>query len=176
MNSFNDHNPAHDPQLSADDQRLIDALLEVGFDRNALSAVSPTDNRRLNAISAMLHRLEDYPVEDASETLIHATLARIDRHEDMQAARMKFDSQIDRLDGEKRSLRIRVPDFITVAAVILICVGVCWPMLSSIRQRSMDLACADNLRQVGYAFGQYAADNNQSLPMAMAGFGGWDRF
>jgi hypothetical protein len=161
-----------DPHLCADDCRLLDALMESGFDRNYLSAVSRADNQRLDAISSTLGLLRDYPVDDADETLVHATLARIDRIEDTREARLKFDNQQAQsaFDGESRwRFRIRVPDFITVAAVILIGVSVCWPVLHSMRQQSMVLACANNMKNLGYAFGQYASDHRGAVPMAMAG-------
>lgn len=166
--------PTHEPRLSADDQRLLDALMESGFDRNYLSAVTRADNRRLDAIGSTLGLLRDYPVDDANETLIHATLARIDRHEVALAERLSFSSQRAAAaaaveEASERRWRLRLPDFITVAAVILIGVGVCWPMLHSMRQQSMTLACANNIRNLGYAFGQYAADFNGAVPMAMAG-------
>jgi hypothetical protein len=151
MNHSNDPNFANDAVLSADDQRLLDALVDAGFDRNILSLVSGSDSKRLDAICGVMELLNDYPVEDADETLVHATLARIDRYEE-------------------------APDFITVAAVLLIGVGVLWPIISSVRQEALRAACGNNMRGLAYAFSQYAADNKSAIPMAMAGpLHGWDR-
>jgi hypothetical protein len=104
-------------------------------------------------------------------------LARIDRHAAAQAERMNFETQQERRGwGMLGQFRIRVPDFITMAAVILIGVGVCWPILSSVRHDSMKATCRNNLQHLGYAFGQYASDHNGSLPLAMAGLLlSWDR-
>jgi hypothetical protein len=177
--TYSDDHPIREPRLTADDQRLLDALVDSEFDRNILSAVSREDNRRLGAICGTLELLRDYPVEDTDETLIHATLARIDRHEAQQAARLNFETRQAKAEARRGGFRIRVPDFITVAAVILIGVGVCWPVLNSVRHQSMKLACSNNLKAVAYAFDQYAGDNNGSLPLALAGIGGsplsWDR-
>lgn len=167
--------------LSPDDQRLLDALVEAGFDRAQLPVIlgrglSAQDEQRVSAISKLLGYMDDYPVEDADPTLFHAALARIDRHEDQIAKRMRFDVAQEE-QSAKRGFRIRVPDLVTVAAVLLIGVGVLWPVLGSIRQQSMDIACANNLKNIGYGFSQYANDNNGSLPVAMAGpMGTWDTF
>jgi hypothetical protein len=76
---------------------------------------------------------------------------------------------------QRRGFRIRMPDFITVAAVILIAVGVFWPVLHSMRNKSIDTACANNLRMVGFGLSQYAADYDGAMPMATAGLGGsWE--
>lgn len=172
--------PQREPQLSADDQRLVDALMDSGFDRNVLSAVSREDSKRLDAICGVLGLLRDYPVEDADETLVHATLARIDRHEDAHAARMKFDTVREGVERARGGWRIRVPDFITVAAVLLIAVSIFWPVLNNARQESLKNLCQSNMQHMAYAFGQYAADNNMQLPMAMAGIGesvlSWDKY
>src|SRR5204863_9994414 len=111
------------------------------------------DQKRAAAVSNLLGLMRDYPVEDCEPALIDATLARIDRYEDQQAARLNFDVQQDQPKGlfGGRGRRIRMPDFITVAAVILIAVGVGWPVLNNVRQKSMEMACSNNMRQVGYA-------------------------
>src|SRR5688500_10042286 len=121
MSNTNDPTSARAPEpqnlrLSADDQRLLDALIGSGFDRNALSSPSADDSKRLDRICRLMVLMKDYLVEDASDTLIHATLARIDQYEEAQAARMAFDTRQDRLDRSRPGWRIRVPDFITAAA------------------------------------------------------------
>lgn len=172
--------PRQDPSnvnmtISPHDQRVLDAWIEAGMDRARLApSLSQADTRRLEAITRLLGSLKDYPVEDAEPALLHAALARIDRVEDEQARRMRFDvAQEEHATG--RGFRIRVPDFITVAAVLLIAIGLFWPALTSLRREALDTACANNLRQMGYAFSQYANDHNGALPYAMAGATGpWD--
>lgn len=164
--------------LSPDDRRLVDALVEGGFDRSALEALSASDRRRTNAIASLFELLDDYPVEDADETLVHATLARVDRYEDQRAARMAFDNAPAMADNQPRGRLWRMPDFISVAAVILIGVSMIWPMTSHIRNRSIDAGCASNMRMLGIGLGQYANDYNDAMPMAMANFGpdvSWDK-
>lgn len=177
MSRHSEFNPITQVKLSVEDQRVLDALIDAEFDHQAINPMDLADHSRLEALEGMLGLLRDYPVDDADETLIYATLARIDRSEEQAAARMSFDARHDQLDGRSARRRIRMPDFIAVAAVILIGVGIGWPLLASMRNRSMDMACANNLRYVGYAFGQYAADNHGALPIAMAGPSvSWDTF
>lgn len=179
MSQSNFNNPnaggSHEPQLSADDQRLLDALVDAGFAKSNVKVANEADAKRLDSLNALFGLMNDYPVEDAEVTLQHVTLARIDRHEKEVAARMKFDNQKEAV--ERKRLRIRVPDFITVAAVLLIAFSVFWPLLTSMRNKSMDLACANNLRYMGMSLGTYAADHQGYLPVAVAGpMGSWDTF
>ncbi len=162
-------NASH-PELSPDDHRLLDALVEAGFDIEALEGLSPDQRRRAEALGNLFGLLSDYPAEDADDTLIHATLARIGRHEEEQAARMAFEAQ---REAEGNRWRIRMPDFITVAAALLIAASVLWPIISHARQRSIETACSNNLRIDGFALSNYASDYNGALPMVKAGVS-WD--
>ncbi|MHC4447813.1 MAG: hypothetical protein ACYSXF_08550 [Planctomycetota bacterium] len=167
-------NASH-PELSPDDQRLLDALVEAGFDTEALEGLSPDQRRRAEALCNLFGLLSDYPAEDADDTLIHATLARIGRHEEERAARMSFEAQREAEEGNRR--RIRMPDFITVAAVLLIAASVLWPIISHAQQRSLDTRCRNNLRLTGYGFSNYASDYNGALPVVTAGTNlSWDKF
>ncbi len=155
--------------LAPDDQRLVDLLVDAGFERRAAKALAPSQQERAERLLSLFELLNDYPVEDGDDTLVHATLARIDRYKDQRAARMTFDSAAEANEG--RSRRIRLPDFISVAAVILIGFSVIWPVSSHLRQRSIDLGCANNLRLMGLGFGNYANDYNGTMPVAMANLG-----
>lgn len=68
-----------------------------------------------------------------------------------------------------------MPDFITIAAVILIAASVIWPTTNFLRQRTVDAGCANNLRLLGVAFNHYASDYDGAMPVvAQAGmFNGW---
>ncbi|MCI0365486.1 MAG: hypothetical protein L0Y44_09350 [Phycisphaerales bacterium] len=176
MNSNNQNNDFK-LELCGEDQRALDALMDAGFDRKTAEGSARADRRRVDAVANLLGLLKDYPVEDAEPTLVHATLARIDRHEDEAAQRLSFEARLSRQGGDRAGRRIAVPNFITVAAVLLIGVSVLWPIITTMRQHSVDANCANNLRLMGYAFSNYAADNNDSMPMAIAGSSlSWDRF
>lgn len=171
--------PGTEPTLSVDDQRAIDALMEAGFDARlmntrasgSLASGGGVDPRRINAVNNLLGLMNDYPVDDCEPALLDATLARIDRLEDDRAERLNFDVRQEEAQSISSGRRIRLPDFITVAAVILIGVGILWPTLSVVRQKSMDGACANNMRLVGMGLSNYAADNGGAIPMARAGLG-----
>lgn len=158
----------HDPQgeLCPEDRRLLAELAETGFDPDTLAALTPAERERGQRLMGLMDLLRDYPVDDGDDTLMHATLARIDRFEEEQAARLSFDTRNEEIAPRRR---IRVPDFISVAAVVLIGFGVMVPTVNHVRQKSIDVRCADNLRYVGYAFSSYAGDNLGALPVARAG-------
>jgi hypothetical protein len=161
---------AGDPNdsLGPDDQRLIDELVESGFDPEVIARLEGDDRPRVAKILGLLELLHDYPVDEGDETLVYATLARIDRHEEERAARLSFDAHQEEAEGFPRR-RIRMPDFITVAAVLLIATAVLWPSISQVRNHSIKMACENNLRHMGFAFGQYADDHGGAMPMAVAG-------
>ena len=157
-------------ELNADDQRLLDALVESGFDPQVLESLSAEDRSRVGAILNLFALMEDYPVEDADDSLVDATLARIDQYEARTSAMVSQENEMQ--VASRRAFRL--PDLISVAAVILIGASIFWPMLSTMKQRRIDESCANNLRQMGYAFNQYANDYDGSIPVARAGlFSQW---
>lgn len=167
---------AHCAELSHNDQRMLDALVECGFDLDALE-LSDAERTRAETLLNLFGLLHDYPVDDADETLMYATLARIDRYEDAQAERMNLAVAEEESSSRRwRGLGFRMPDLIAVAAAILLVASVGLPVLHSMRQRSIDLACAQNLRNMAFAFSMYAEDNNNLMPIARAGIGTWDQF
>ena len=104
-------------ELCTEDCRMLDRLVESGFDVEQLEPLSDEERERAHALENLFGLMEHYPVEDAQDTLLHATLARIDRDEDERADRMSIET------GAVRS-RISFPDFITVAAMVLIMASV----------------------------------------------------
>lgn len=170
---------SHDPhsELSPNDRRLLDALIEAEFDIEAMEPLTDQERRRVVVLSELLGLLNDYPVDDADDTLLHATMARIDRYDREHAAGMKFDPVLE--GGERRfsSARLPLAEFLAIAAVILIAVGVGWPMMGQLRASSIDQTCQNNMRVLAQAFDAYAADYDNVLPTAMAGVGpaSWDQ-
>ena len=162
----------HLPQLSPDDQRLLNALVDHGFEIDSME-LSEGDRARAESLCCLFGLLNDYPVEDGDATLVDATLALIDRAEHDRSVRMSLDPETG---GGFGGFRIRVPDFITVAAVLLIVASIALPMMRHLRHQSIDTACANNMRTLSYAFANYAADYDGRLPMAQAGVNGaWMR-
>jgi hypothetical protein len=165
-------------ELSPPDQQILDRLVECGFDISQLSPMTPQERQRAQAVLRVFHLLNDYPVQDADESLVHAALARIDRYEDQHAAKMKIAAAASA--PATRVRLIRWGDFVSVAAVLLIAAGVAWPVLGRVRDLSLQTACSNNLRTVGQGFSAYASDYRSAMPVSqVAGFAagasfGWD--
>jgi hypothetical protein len=163
------------PRLSPDDARLLDSLVQGGFEIDA-GELSPPERDRALAIMRLLGLIDDYPVEDAHESLVDATLARVDRHERERADRMTVTAGGGGAAGRRGRRLPRLPDFLTVAALILIGTSVMLPVLSQIRRRSIDAHCADNMRYLASAFEMYASQYDSQMPVAGAGLhGSWSR-
>lgn len=150
-------------ELCAEDRQILDRLVECGFDVSQLELLTEEERRRAQTLMSLLGLLEDYPVENAEDTLLHATLAQIDRYEDHRADRMNIDPAVS-------VRRIRFPDFITVAAVILIMASLAWPLLTYVQNASTKSACANNQRLTNIALRSYSSDYG-TTPTAQASFG-----
>ena len=172
-------NEGHDShlELTPNDRRLLDALFEAGFDVEAVETRSAEERRRLETLGQVFGLLNDYPVDEADDTLLHATIARIDRHDRDHAAPLKFDAILDDSPRGFRGMRIPLAEFLAVAAVIVVALGVGWPVVSKLRASSIDQTCQSNMRVLAHAFGAYARDYDDVLPVAVAGLGpaSWDQ-
>ena len=153
-------------KLTKEDADMLDQLADVGFDMDQLEYLTPADEARAKAILNTLGFLDAYPVEDASETLIDATLARIDQYEEKRAARLQIHTS--ELETTKRGFRIRMPDLISVAAMILVTVSVFAMFSRSIRGQSISNECGSNMAMVGRGLFNYAMDNNSNTPTEQA--------
>ena len=101
--------------LNPQDADLFDRLVDVEFNIDDLKGVDDQMRERARKLLGMMGLLDEYPVEAVSaedrETLISATMLRIDREMDDQAERMK-------LDPVARLPRLRLREFVAVAAVL----------------------------------------------------------
>ena len=99
-------------QMDSADTELLDHLVEVGFDISALNSLDDETRHRAERLVAMLGLLDSYPVDPPSgeqrDSLIAATLARINREEHEQRDRM-------RLDSTARLPRLRLREFVAIA-------------------------------------------------------------
>ncbi len=156
------------PDLSSNDRRVLDAMIDNGFDIDALEPLSEADRQRARRVSTLFGLMSDYPVDDAEPVLIDATLARIDRHEREMGERLRFDQHQEEQFSRRR--RIPLPNLISIAAMILIAVSVLWPILGNIRRESIRARQMNNLMLVQTAVNNYASDYNGRVPTARAGF------
>jgi len=157
--------------LSPEDARILDLLVDNGFDPDGLEGLNAEERRRAGAIMGLFGLIDDYPVDDADDALVDVTLARIRRVDEVVHSPL---ARIDGSTGDEESTRrrIRMPDLLSLAAVVLIVASVAWPIVGAVRQRSIDAACVANLTALGEAFSLYASDHDGQVPMVTAGYGG----
>ncbi len=155
--------------LSPEDRRILDTLAESGFAPEAVESLAAVDRARAEKVMGLLRLLDEYPVEPADETLVHATLALIDRHESDRGRRMTIDPQEVEAVRSRQRRRLPIPNFVSAAAAILICASVVLPILNSLRQQQLEHKTQDNLRYVTRAVNSYASDFNGTIPAARAG-------
>jgi hypothetical protein len=156
-------------RLSREDARLLDLLAENEFEPSALEGLGSDERRRVEAIMAVFGLMGDYPVEDADEDLVNATVLRVRRHGQL-AHRQERAIGLSMVEPTARGWRIRMPDAISIAAVFLILISVGTLVLGQVRQYSIDAGCKSNLRALAQGFEMYARDYDGQIPMAPAGF------
>jgi hypothetical protein len=151
-------------ELSSQDAEALDAWVLAGFDSGRVPT-SLRERARAHEALAALARGPGGPVSSdfEREDLIARTMAGIDRLDE---------AADDSLRLVAPAGRNRWADFLSVAAVMLIGVSILWPVLSTVRDGARRTACESNLRTVARAMGAYTGDQDETLPMATAGFGG----
>ena len=153
-------------KLSKADAEMLDQLVDVGFELDQLEYISPEDTQRAKSILKLLGLLEAYPVEDASDTLIDATIVRIDQYEAKRSARMQIHTP--ELETTSRGFRLRMPDLISVAAMILVTFAVFAMISNSARNQTISNECATNMAMVGRGLFNYASEHNGNTPTEQA--------
>jgi hypothetical protein len=151
--------------LEGQDAELFDQLVDVQFDLDALTDLDDSTRARAERLVAMMGLLEDYPVEELSTdqrgVLVSATLARINREEELQQDRM-------RIDSGGRLPRLRLREFIAIAAVILLAVAIVFPMMKSTAQFDSVKGAQANLMGIYEALGSYQQSHDGEAPSAFA--------
>lgn len=156
-----DPTPAGEP-LHPDDARALDRLVEHGFEvpEDLDAGLRP----RAEAAVRLLARLDRYPAEDLSpqdlEALTDATLARVDAAEREAERRRRI------ADQPAMVARRRLSDFVGVAAVFILAISIAVPLSNHVRTERGIARCAEGLRDLGGAFGRYAASNDGAMPWA----------
>jgi hypothetical protein len=156
------------PILSDADAAMLDQLVESGFDASAIVGLDVDEQARLDRLVALLGLLDAYPSEALSsedrDTLVNATLARIDLAEEDQNDRMRFDSGIRGGFGSK----FGAPELVAVAAIIILGVSIVFPMMNAARDSSSRSASRNNLAQIGGGLFNFAEDHDGALPQSAA--------
>lgn len=76
--------------------------------------------------------------------------------------RMKIDPESVRAMVPPRSFRLA--DVVSIAAMLLIGIGVLWPVLVSSREQARTAMCASGMQQAGVGMGLFARDHDGRLP------------
>ncbi len=151
------------PRLSDDDARLLDALAEEGLDPSRLTELPAVDRARAQAILRALAALDHLPAPEPDTALVSRVMERVDELEAERRERM-------RLAPASIRRRWRVPDVVTIAAVLLLALGVGWPLVQSVRGASWRDQCGRNLAMISSGLAKFSNDHGGELPLA-AGFG-----
>jgi hypothetical protein len=149
-------------KLSKADAEMLDQLVDVGFDIDQLEYLTAEEKQRANSILKMLGFLDVYPVEDASETLIDATLARIDQYENNRSSRMHISTA--EVKTTSRGFLFPKLDLLATAAAVLLCVALVSMFVKSNHDISIHQQCATNMAGVGNGLFTYAQDHNGEMP------------
>lgn len=158
--------PSSDPALTPESAALLDGVARDHW--------TPSDD----VVAGLVALLDaGVPTSSASESrrLVDATMERI--RDASEATRARFRLPPASPEHAPIAGGIRLADISSVAAVVLIGSAVLWPMLSSAREQSRQIACAANLGRAATGFTMYAGDYSDALPTANASFFGgkwWD--
>jgi len=152
------------PSMNDADAALLEKLVESGFDPGVVEGLDDAQQARLQRLAELLGMLDGYPSEplDESEreTLVHATLARIDRFESEQADRMTFSNAGT---GGGRG-RFGPLELVAVAAILIIGVAVIFPIMNAGKRTAMQQHSSQNLAMIGQGLFDYSNSNNDTLP------------
>lgn len=149
--------------LTADDADAVDQLVGAGMNPSAVHGGMKIRAERAHQIMSLLATAA--PSAADRERLVSETLTKVQRSIDSQQSDMQIER---RMPG----VRFRMRDLVSVAALLLIGTAVIGPMVSGMRHFGQRVACQANLGSVASAFGLYAGDSRDSLPMASASIAG----
>jgi len=150
--------------LSDLDQQALDQWIDAGCDLEALEASLRPRGQALESLRALaIDAAPSSPT--AKRDLVERTLTRIQSQIDAEEAARSMPTR------GKGTMRLRMADLVSLAAMLLIAGSIALPMFNSVKLNAQQAACFGNLGTVAEAFGVYAGSNRDSLPMATAGFG-----
>ncbi len=148
--------------LTPADAAALDALVESRALGPRLADDRPlpqVDPQATNRVAAAMRLIDAAPVEAPSADLVKKTMHRV-------IAARSIDLDIVRMQATRRgpAFPVRLSEMITVAAMVLIGIGLAIPVLNRTREEAMRVACESNLGTAGKAFYQYARNNVGAMP------------
>lgn len=150
MNNDNVQPDPIDPKLSQAVDQWLD-LHSVG--------VRPDDDADAKQVDDLLSNMNFWETPEASDDLVHNTLAYIDQYEREQRTALMFESR-----RRLPTLNITMSEMAAIAAMILMAISLGLPMLTRQRNDARRFACESNLATAGVAMHHYANDNHGYIP------------
>ncbi len=141
-------------QLSTEDQRVLDALIGVGFDPAALPE---PDRERGEKLAAVMGLLDHLPAPSPGDLLAERTIAAATR-----ARYHGADADFGSAGGWKPPVRLR--DLVAVAAVLIVAISIAIPSLDHSRANSHKATSQANMLGAFTGLTQYAEANDGRLP------------
>jgi hypothetical protein len=140
------------------EEDALEALVVAGFDpARCPSGLRERAQRHADVLAAL-----DVPVDGSRrDALVSATLTRVQSEIDRGERRMAIDARPARAQGG-----FRWNDLVSVAALLMLASAVIMPMVGAVREKSRQTACQAGLMSAANAFGLYANNNRDALPMA----------
>lgn len=173
--------PSDEFTLSRDDDAALEAL--ISHDWDAARIADPALRARAEAVAqrmtAPLDALRSAEESSAAfrpdPALISATLLRIEAEDSLRSERYSIAAAQGASTTGGRGRGIRIPDFITVAALLMVGVAILFPMASQARHGAELASCAASLGDLFHGFDCYADDHNGYAPTADGFRGKFDR-
>ena len=154
--------------MEPQDAELLDELVSAEFDIDALGSIDDRTRERAKRLLATMGLLDDYPVETVGDedrqTLISATMLRIDREQEAQADRMK-------LDPVASLPRLRLREFVAIAAVLIVGLAIVIPLFSNASRFENSTMSQASLGNFSKALEAFAEDHDSKYPSRQVDLG-----
>ncbi|MGP1345740.1 MAG: hypothetical protein ACTS3F_03620 [Phycisphaerales bacterium] len=151
---------ACDPASSA----AIDSLVESGWETGSGNAGdrAPATRAGVGPLLALLGAGEPFDSSDRARR-VERTMDAVRASITQRRHRMRLDPE-----GSRNMVvpprRFQLADVGSIAAMLLIGIGVLWPMLVSAREQARTTMCASGMQQAGLGFGLFANDHDGRMP------------
>lgn len=149
-------------ELCEQDAAALDAIMQSGL---SVEGLRDEQARRGRRQVTLLSLLNVEPLEGREER-IERTLAAVQRAIEAEEDRMVLP------EVAPRGRRLHFADLVSIAALLLIGSAVLLPIVQGVREYGRRTACQSGMLAAGLGFGQYAASNQDMLPMASTSRGG----
>lgn len=148
------------------DQAALDALVEAGYNPQAVSAEHRGRSQRMADLLGLLNYL---PEQRTGDLLIQRTLQQVARARQQERINQHIDQLARPVGGFNLGISLR--ELMAIAAMFIIGLSLIWPMLANARGAARAIACRQGLATAGMGFASYSKDANGSLPATKSRFG-----